>query len=85
MFTLTVHDLLAKNLPERNYALGWIGDKARVADISQRYSPMYLISDATPPIITIHGTDDTIVPFDQAESFHAALNTPNQLLPIMQR
>ena len=43
---------------------------------------MYLISDDAPPIITIHGTADSIVPFDQAESLHASLSTPNELVTL---
>jgi acetyl esterase/lipase len=70
---------LAETSPEQNYARTWAGSEARVAEISADYSPMYLISGDAPPIITIHGTDDTVVPYDQAESFHSSLNTPNLL------
>ncbi len=77
-----VEDFLATNRAEGNYALSWVGDKAAVADISQRYSPLYRITDAAPPIITIHGTADNIVPYDQGEALHAALSTPNELVTV---
>ncbi len=77
-----VEDFLATNRSEGNYALSWAGDKAAVADISQRYSPLYRITDAAPPIITIHGTADNIVPYDQGEALHAALSTPNELVTV---
>lgn len=77
-----VEEFLTTNRPEGNYALSWIGDKASVADISRRYSPLYHITDAAPPIITIHGTADNIVPFNQGEALHAALSTPNELVPV---
>ncbi len=68
--------------PDRNYARSWAGSAAAVADLSSRYSPVMLINDDAPPIITIHGTADTVVPFDQAESFHSALTTPNELVTL---
>jgi acetyl esterase/lipase len=74
-----VDEHLADTRPEGNYARSWAGDQAGIADVSANYSPMYLISNDAPPIITIHGTDDTIVPYEQAESFHSSLNTPNLL------
>ena len=77
-----VEDFLATNRAEGNYALSWVGDKTAVADISQRYSPLYRITDAAPPIITIHGTADNIVPYDQGEALHAALSTPNELVTV---
>ncbi|XOV84876.1 MAG: alpha/beta fold hydrolase [bacterium] len=65
--------------PDRNYARSWIGSADKVAAVSSAYSPMYLISDNAPPIITIHGDKDSVVPYDQAESLHASLTTPNVL------
>jgi acetyl esterase/lipase len=74
-----VDEHLSDTRPDTNYARTWAGGQAGVIDVSADYSPMYLISNDAPPIITIHGTDDTVVPYEQAESFHASLNTPNLL------
>lgn len=70
---------------EWNYTLEWIGDPDKVAGISQKYSPIYYINSNTPPIITIHGDSDSIVPFNQAERLHKALEKAkirNQLVAL---
>ena len=77
-----VDEFLAETRPQRNYARRWAGSAAGVAAVSDQYSPIYLISDDAPPILTIHGTDDSVVPYDQGESFHASLNTPNELVTL---
>ncbi len=77
-----VDEYLNRLDPKRNYARAWAGSAADVAKVSSDYSPMYLIANKTPPIITIHGTDDTVVPYEQAESFHASLTTPNELVTL---
>jgi acetyl esterase/lipase len=68
--------------PQRNYARFWTGSAAKIAAVSAAFSPIYLINSKTPPIITIHGTNDTVVPYDQAESLHAGLTTPNELVTL---
>lgn len=77
-----VEAFLAENRPEANYAATWIGDKARIAEISRRYSPLAHISSTAPPIITIHGTADTTVPYAQAQALHSALTTRNRLVTL---
>ena len=68
-----------------NYALAWIGDKSRVAQISAVYSPVGLVDRQSPPVLTIHGTKDSVVPFDQAVMLHKkleALGIRNRLLAL---
>ncbi len=77
-----VESYLAQKRPAGNYALSWVGQKSRVAQISADYSPLSFITDKTPPIITIHGTADSVVPYDQAEALHYALSTPNRLVTL---
>ena len=48
-------------------------------------SPVLFIDADDPPVLTLHGTADTVVPFDQAERLHAALDAAgvaNELVPI---
>ena len=48
-------------------------------------SPVNFVDAADPPVLTLHGTADNVVPFDQAERLHAALETAgveNELVPI---
>ncbi|MFN0178402.1 MAG: alpha/beta hydrolase fold domain-containing protein [Gemmatimonadales bacterium] len=80
-----VERFLAEHLPEFNYARGWVGDTARIADISARYSPLALVDATAPPILTIHGEVDSVVPHSQAAAFHtrlAELGVVNQLLSL---
>ena len=77
-----VDEYLNETRPEQNYARTWAGSAADVAKVSADYSPMYLISDDAPPIISVHGTDDTVVPYEQGESFHSSLSTPNELVTL---
>lgn len=57
-----------------NYAALWVGAPERMATISDTYSPMKRITAGIPPIITIHGTDDSVVPYTQAIEMHMTLN-----------
>ena len=77
-----VDEYLDQTRPDSNYARTWIGAAAEVAAMSEQYSPLYLVTEAAPPIITIHGTDDTVVPFDQADGLHGSLTTPNELVTL---
>jgi len=67
-----------------NYARIWIGDQS-VAEISAAYSPLHLVHADSPPVLTIHGTDDTVVPHDQAVVLHERLDelgVRNELLSL---
>ncbi len=77
-----VDEYLNGAMADRNYARSWAGSREKVAEVSTAYSPVLLINDDAPAIITIHGTADSVVPFDQAESFHSALTTPNELVTL---
>ena len=75
--------LAANNRP--NYPLRWIGQKSKVNFISKNYSPIHYVNAHAPAILTIHGDRDTVVPYDQATSFHQALDksgVKNQLLTL---
>ena len=77
-----VHEFLRKTRPETNYAASWIGDLTRPSDISAAHSPLFLVSENTPPIITVHGDRDSVVPFEQATALHESLSTPNRLVTM---
>lgn len=77
-----VDEYLQSARPKTNYARSWTGTATTIAAVSAAFSPMYLISDEAPPIISIHGTADTVVPYEQGESFHSSLSTPNELVTL---
>ena len=77
-----VQEFLSETRPEGNYAAAWIGNAAKVNAISSRYSPLFLVTENTPPIITVHGDVDTVVPYEQATALHESLSTTNRLITI---
>lgn len=77
--------LAAANPVFGNYALSWIGDESRVAQVSAAYSPVNVLDGRSPPVLTIHGTEDAVVPYDQAVVLHdrlEALGIRNELLAL---
>ncbi len=50
-----------------------LGTADRKADIYARASPITLVRKDVPPVLTLHGTQDDLVPISQAEGLHAAL------------
>jgi acetyl esterase/lipase len=77
-----VEEFLTETHVERNYARMWVEDMNRMDKISSRYSPLSLVSDNAPPIISVHGTADPLVPYVQATQLHAALNSRNRLVSL---
>lgn len=68
-----VDGYLSQAMPEANYARAWAGDEARIPELSARYSPIHMVDAGAPPVLTIHGDADSVVPHAQAVSFHARL------------
>lgn len=68
-----VDSYLAEAMPDFNYARSWAGDQSRIPELSARYSPVQIVDEAAPPVLTIHGDADSVVPHDQAAAFHARL------------
>jgi len=77
-----VQEFLSETRAEGNYAAAWIGNAAKVNEISSQYSPLFLVTENTPPIITVHGDVDTVVPYEQASALHESLSTANRLITI---
>ncbi len=79
-----VADLLAgPNL--RNYAVQWLGSQPERAAIAKRVSPLTYVHAGNPPVFTVHGDADPVVPYAQAVRLHQALTqagVKNELLTI---
>ena len=79
-----VADLLSG--PNRQeYAVSWLGSQSDRAGIAERVSPLSYIKKDLPPILTIHGTEDKLVPYDHAVRLHKGLDgvgVPNRLITI---
>jgi acetyl esterase/lipase len=79
-----VDDLLAG--PDRKtYALAWVGTTSNKHEVAKESSPMTYVRAGLPPIITIHGDHDSVVPYSQATKLQTALNqagVKNELVTI---
>ena len=65
-----------------NYVKGWIPPEASLFEVSKRLSPINLIDKNAPDILTIHGTSDRWVPYEQALLLEESLGEKHQLLTI---
>lgn len=79
-----VADLLSG--PNRQeYALSWIGYQENGVSVAKRVSPLTYVRMGLPPILTIHGDKDPLVPYSHAVQLHEALTKSgirNELLTI---
>ncbi len=58
----------------KTYAVAWMGGLADWRAVAKRVSPLSHVRSGLPPILTIHGDADDIVPFDHAVRLHQALD-----------
>ena len=69
----------------KGYAVAWVGDQPNADEIAKRVSPINYVTSDLPPIITIHGDKDALVPYSQSVRLHKALDVakvPNQLYTV---
>jgi acetyl esterase/lipase len=79
-----VGDLLAGE-NAKTYAVQWMGSRADRFELAKQLSPLQHVRAGLPPILTLHGDADPIVPYDHAVRLHRALaeaGVPNQLHTI---
>jgi acetyl esterase/lipase len=79
-----VADLLA-GPNRRTYAIDWLGSALDREAIARRVSPLTYVRKGLPPIMTIHGDADPVVPYSHAVRLHKALDAagvPNRLFTI---
>jgi acetyl esterase/lipase len=69
----------------KHYAMEWFGSLSNREELARQVSPINYVRAGLPPIITIHGEKDDIVPYSQAVQLHSGLEkagVPNQLVTI---
>ena len=79
-----VNDLIKGN-NLKNYAVMWMGSQPNAEEIARRVSPLTYVRSGLPPVLSIHGDKDDVVPYSQSVRLHEALDkakVPNQLLTI---
>jgi acetyl esterase/lipase len=64
---------LTRGKNAKGYAVEWMGNLINRRDIARLVSPLTHVSAETPPILTIHGDADAIVPYSHATRLHTAL------------
>jgi len=80
-----VADMLEGAPNMRSYAVAWLGSLPNREDLAKRLSPLTYVRPGLPPIITIHGDADHVVPYVQALRLQEALNkagVKNQLVTV---
>lgn len=69
----------------KSYAVQWLGSQEDRFDIAERVSPMTYVRSDLPPVLTIHGDADPVVPYQHAVLLHEALDragVPNALYTV---
>jgi len=80
-----VADMLQGAPNARSYAVAWLGGLPNREDLAKRLSPLTYVRPGLPPILTIHGDADNIVPYSHAVRLQEALNkagVKNQLFTV---
>lgn len=79
-----VNDLIqGENL--KNYAVMWMGSQPNASEMAKSVSPLTYIRADLPPILTIHGDKDDVVPYSHATRLKDALDkskVPNKLYTV---
>jgi acetyl esterase/lipase len=70
---------------QKNYAVMWMGSQPDLLTIAKRVSPLTYVRTGLPPILSIHGDADPVVPYENSVRLHKALSeagVPNELVTI---
>jgi acetyl esterase/lipase len=59
----------------RAYAIEWLGSRPDRDAVARLLSPLTHVRAGVPPVITVHGDADPVVPYANASRLHAALET----------
>ena len=80
-----VADLMSGKPNEKSYTVSWLGSQSDRKEIADAVSPIHHVREGLPPILTIHGDADKVVPYSHATELHKRLDAAgaaNQLLTI---
>lgn len=79
-----VNDIIqGENL--KNYGVMWMGSLPNAGEIAKQVSPLSYVRSDSPPIITMHGDKDDVVPYSHATRLRDALDkakVPNKLVTV---
>ena len=69
----------------KHYAIEWFGSMSQREELARQLSPIQYVRPGSPPVLTIHGDADDLVPYSHAVRLHEALGkagVPNRLVTI---
>lgn len=69
----------------RSFAVAWLGMLGSRQELAKMVSPLTYVRPGIPPILTIQGDEDPIVPYSHGVRLHQALDkagVPNQLFTV---
>jgi acetyl esterase/lipase len=72
----------------KNYTREWFGSVHNAEQLAKQLSPLNYVRAGLPPIITIHGENDDVAPYNHSVRLHSSLDkagVPNQLVTIRGR
>lgn len=61
-----------------------VTEPKKIRELYRRISPIYHVTEKTPPVFLIHGTSDDLVPIQQSRSFIEKLNNAKQGLGTLE-
>jgi acetyl esterase/lipase len=67
-----VSELLIGENP-KDYAIKWLNGASNKTEIAKLVSPINYVNKNLPPVLSIHGSEDIIVPYSQAVKLHENL------------
>jgi len=79
-----VNDML-EGPNKHGYAVSWLGSLPNREELAKKVSPLTYVRPGLPPILTIHGDNDKLVPYSHGVRLHQALTkagVKNQLFTI---
>ena len=75
-------NFLKENRPFLNYINIWIPPNKTIQEISQKYSPIEIVHKNVPKVVTVHGTEDRLVPYNHALILDDVLKTKHLLITV---
>lgn len=73
-FGVTDMNAMLEGPHTRHFAIEWFGSALDREPLATAISPVAMVRADVPPVISVHGSADPVVPYAQATALHAALD-----------
>ena len=71
--------------PSGSFTEAWLGSTNDLEEVAKRVSPLTYVRQGLPPVLTVHGDADPIVPYSHGVRLHQSLEeagVPNELVTV---